>query len=141
MLRNHIITVCLATAAFVAVLYVDDRAVAQANAKARVFELRTYTAADGRMEALLDRFRNHSMGLLKKHGIESIAYWVAVDDPQTTLVYIVAHPNREAAAKSWKEFGDDPEWKAVVQETQKEGALTKKIDRLFLEATDFSPMK
>ena len=38
--------------------------VAQAQSS-RVFELRTYTAADGKLQALSDRFRDHTVALAR----------------------------------------------------------------------------
>ena len=131
-----------AVVAFVAGLSVD-RAVVSAQAKNRVFELRIYTAPEGRLQPLLARFRDHSVALLRKHGMPTVGFWVAADAPQSanTLVYILAHPNREEADKSWKVFNDDPEWKTLVAETEKDGRVWTKLDRLWLKPTDFSAMK
>jgi hypothetical protein len=41
----------------------------------RLFQLRTYTAREGQMEAVLERFRKHGVDLFKKHGIEVIGFW------------------------------------------------------------------
>lgn len=55
----------------------------------RVFELRTYTAAEGKLADLQAMFRNHTTTFFAKHGIAGIAYWVPQDAPlsSTTLVY------------------------------------------------------
>src|SRR6187431_894296 len=70
----------------------------------RCFEMRTYYAAPGKLEALNARFRDHTCALFKKHGIENIGYWIPTDaDKGATnkLVYILAHKSREEAKKSW----------------------------------------
>ena len=41
----------------------------------RAFELRTYTAAPGKMDALNTRFREHTIELFKKHGMDVIGFW------------------------------------------------------------------
>ncbi len=105
-----------------------------------VYELRTYTAAPGKMPELQKRFRDHTMQLFEKHGMKNIGYWVPTDKPET-LVYIVAHKSREAANKSWAGFMADPEWKAVYKESQKNGSLTSKVERVYMNPTDFSPLK
>ena len=110
----------------------------------RVFELRTYTAAPGKFEALKARFRNHTMKLFEKHGMTNIGYWIPADAPnsENTLIYILAYPNREAAKKSWAGFRADPEWQAVVKETQKDGPLTAKSpDSVYMVPADFSQIK
>src|SRR5919107_5869616 len=81
--------------------------VAHAQGSTRVFEMRTYTAAPGKFEALQKRFRDHTLRLFEKHGMTSIGYWVPADPPnsENTLVYILAHKSREAAKASWAAFG------------------------------------
>jgi hypothetical protein len=113
-------------------------------AQSRVFELRVYTANDGKLEALKARFRDYTTAIFKKHHMEVIAYWTPQkDDPKSkdTFIYILAHPSREAATKNWAEFRTDPEWVKVQTESEKDGPLAKKIDSTFMDALPFSPLK
>ena len=116
---------------------------AVALAENRVYELRTYTAAEGKLEALKARFRDHTITIFKKHGIESIGYWVPQDGDRSknTLIYIVAHPSREAATKNWAEFQADPEWKKVAAESEANGKLVLKVESVFMDPTEFSKLK
>jgi hypothetical protein len=116
--------------------------VAHAQGK-RVFELRTYTAPEGKLADLHARFRNHTMRIFKKHGIENIAYFAPQDAPlsQNTLVYLIAHPSRDAAKQNWAEFQKDPEWQKVANESQVNGKIVAKVESVFLDATDYSPLK
>ncbi len=109
----------------------------------RVFELRTYHAAPGKMDALNARFRDHTCELFKKHGMTIIGFWNPNDakDADKTLVYLLAFPSREAADRSWKAFMNDPEWTKAKEASEKEGKLVDKIERVFLNPTDYSPMK
>ena len=109
----------------------------------RVFELRTYHAAPGKMDALNSRFRDHTCALFKKHGMTIIGFWNPSDakNADKTLIYLLAFPSREAADKSWKDFAADPEWKKAKDESEKEGKLVEKVERIFLNPTDYSPMK
>jgi hypothetical protein len=110
----------------------------------RVFELRTYHTNDGKLDDLHTRFRDHTCALLKKHGAELIGFWTPLDEKDGKggkLVYLVAFPTREAATKTWEEFGNDPEWKKVYEESHKNGKLVKNVERVFLEPTDYSEMK
>jgi len=106
-----------------------------------VYELRIYHAASGKLGELLARFREHTTKLFDRHGIKSIAYWTPIDEPEknNTLIYILQHPSREAAASNWKSFQDDPEWKSVKEKSEANGKLADKIDSTFLTLTDFSP--
>jgi hypothetical protein len=115
-----------------------------AFADSRVFELRVYTASEGKLEALKARFRDHTTAIFKKHHMEVIGYWTPQSsDPKSkdTFIYILAHPSREAADKNWKEFQADPEWTKVKTESEKEGVLAKKVESTFMDATSFSPLK
>jgi hypothetical protein len=109
----------------------------------RVFELRTYHAAPGKMEALQARFRDHTCKLFEKHHMTIIGFWNPTDEQQAkqTLVYLLAFPSKEAAVKSWKDFGADPEWKAVKEVSEKNGRLVDRIESVYLNPTDYSPLK
>ena len=109
----------------------------------RVYELRTYHCYDGKLETLKTRFRDHTIEIFKRHGIESIGYWVPQDPElaKNTLVYLIVHPSREAARKNWAAFQADPEWKKVAADSEKDGKIVIKVDSLFLDPTDFSMLK
>src|ERR1700676_2797476 len=104
-----------------------------------VYELRIYHAVPGKLENLVARFRDHTMKLFADHGIKSVAYWTALDEPvkSSTFFYILEHPSREAAAANWKVFQDDPEWKRVKAKSEENGKLVEKIDSTYLTLTDF----
>lgn len=116
---------------------------ALACAKGPVYELRTYTAADGKLDALKARFRDHVVGIFKKHGMESIGYFVPEDPDKSknTLIYILKHPSREEAEKHWTDFQNDPEWKKVSAESEANGKLVLKVERVWLDPTEFSALK
>jgi hypothetical protein len=110
----------------------------------RCFELRTYYAAPGKLEALNKRFRDHTCALFKKHGMEVVGFWMPADKEQgaeNKLIYLLAHKNRDAAKQSWKDFGNDPDWKKARTESEVNGILTEKVESVFLSATDYSPLK
>lgn len=114
-----------------------------AQANHRVFEIRTYTAAPGRLDALKARFRDHTIAIFNKHGMTSIGYWTPQDSPQSqnTLIYILAHPSRETAQKNWDAFRNDPEWVKVKADSEANGPLTTKVESVFADPTDFSAMQ
>jgi hypothetical protein len=117
-----------------------------------VYELRVYTAAEGKLPELLARFREHTTKLFERHGIQNVAYWTAIEASSTapggssepgpnanrTLVYILKYPSREEARASWKAFQDDPEWQQVRRKSEENGKLVEKVDSTFMTLTDFS---
>jgi len=116
---------------------------AQAQAGGKVFELRTYTAPDGKLPLLQKRFRDHTIRIFEKHGMKSVGYWVPQDAPEkdNTLIYVISHANRDAAKVSWANFSADPEWKKVSAESQVDGPIVSKVVSVYMDATDYSPIK
>ncbi len=116
--------------------------VAQAQGE-RIFEMRTYTAHPGRLDALNARFRDHTTRIFDKHGMTNVGYWTPQEAPlsENTLVYILAHDSREAGQESWDAFRADPEWSQVAEESQRDGRIVESVDVLWLEATDYSKIK
>jgi hypothetical protein len=116
---------------------------ADAPAGGRVYELRTYHTFPGRLEALHKRFREHTMKLFEKHGMTNIAYWTPQDSPakESTLIYVISHASREAAKANWAAFSADPEWQKVSEDSQKDGKIVERVESVFMDATDYSPVK
>ena len=117
---------------------------AATNNSSRIVELRTYTASAGNIDNLHDRFRNHTLGLFKKHGITNIAYFKPTDEKQKdVLIYLIAHNDKPAADASWKAFRADADWvKAkAASEVKGGGSLTTKVESVFMTSTDYSPIK
>lgn len=105
----------------------------------RCFEMRTYFAAPGKLDALHKRFREHTCALFEKHGMTNIGYWTPVENPDFRLVYVLSYPSRDARDKSWKQFASDPDWKAAYKASEVDGKLVANVESTFLGATDFSP--
>lgn len=104
-----------------------------------VYELRTYFAAPGKLDDLSARFRNNTIRIFANHQMQSIGYWIPIDNPDNKLIYILAYPSREAREASWKAFSDDPEWQAVAKASEANGKLVTKVESVFMLATDYSP--
>jgi hypothetical protein len=105
----------------------------------RVFEMRVYYAAEGKLDALQSRFRDHTTALFEKHGITNIGYWTPVDNSESELIYFLAYPNREAREQSWKAFMADPQWQKAYKASEVDGKLVAKVVSKFFTATDYSP--
>ena len=128
-LRHGSFAICLALAIAATAARADE-----------VFELRIYTANEGKLDALHERFRNHTMALFEKHGMRNVAYWIDTDTPNT-LVYVVAHKDRASAAKSWRAFVADPAWQAAYAASIANGQIVADIESRFMSATDYSPLR
>lgn len=108
------------------------------SAAGACYELRVYYAAEGKLDALHARFRDHTCALFTKHGMTNIGYWTPLENPERKLYYILRHASRDAAKASWKAFIGDPDWKKAAAASEKDGKLVAKIESTFLTATDYS---
>ena len=112
-----------------------------ADSSGPVYELRTYTTHPGKLDALLARFRDHTLRIFEKHGMVNVAYWVPMEEKDgagTKLVYLLSHKNRDAAKESWKAFSADPQWKDVAKKSEAGGKIVAKVESVFLTSTDYS---
>ena len=122
----------------------------------RMFELRTYTTAPDRLKNLHARFRDHTCEIFENHGMTNVAYWTPMDEKKgkaNTLIYIISHfgkaqafpllhHGKAQAKKNWKGFGGDLAWQKARAASEADGKiLAKRPVRLYLNATDFSPIK
>lgn len=131
-------------ASLLAALFTPPTAAAADQAvSGKIYELRTYIAQPGKLDALHARFRNHTCKLFQKHGMELVGFWTPVEgeEASNTLIYIVAFPSAEAQKKAWQAFRDDPVWQKAKAESEKDGLLVKEVLSKNLAATDYSPAR
>jgi hypothetical protein len=109
----------------------------------RTFELRTYYCPPGKLPNLLARFRDHTIKLFRQHGMESIAYWTTIDSAGTQphLVYMLAHPSKDAATANWAAFRSDPAWVSAKADSEKDGPIVEKTESIFLNPLPFSAIR
>jgi hypothetical protein len=107
-------------------------------ADTRLFEMRVYYAAEGKLDALNARFRDHTLKLFTKHGMTNLGYFVPTKNTDNKLVYFLAYADRAARDASWKAFGADPAWKSAQKASEVNGKLITKVESAFLTATDYA---
>jgi hypothetical protein len=109
----------------------------------KVFELRIYTATPGNLDNLHARFRDHTTRIFGNHGMKVVGYWTPTseEESENTLVYMLEHASQDAADASWRAFGQDPEWGRVAEVSNANGQILGGIERRYMKATDYSPMK
>ena len=110
----------------------------------KFYEMRTYHAAPGKLEELHKRFRDHTIALFKKHGMEIVGFYGPTDKEdgsETKLIYILGYPSHEARDASWKAFQADPAWVKARTESELNGKLVDKVDAVYMNATDYAGHK
>jgi len=143
-LKTRLLSAAVLSAAFLAgfatrgIVMPGD--VVHAQTATKVYELRTYTVPEDRLEALHARFRNHTLRMFQKHGMTNVVYFRPQDPAKarTTLTYLIAHPSRAAADQNWAAFRADPEWQKIAADS---GVGPVKVANEFFEPADYSPMK
>ena len=108
-------------------------------ADSRYFELRIYYCHPGRLDALIERFQNHTTKIFEKHGMENIGYWVPVSNEKNALYYILAYPNKDARDKSWAAFSSDPQWKEVQSKSEESGKIVASVESVFMNFSEIMP--
>jgi hypothetical protein len=131
----------LGAAAMMAAAGMGEASAQDAVTDETVYELRMYHLNEGMQPKILARFRTKETELFARYGMHGVGYWVPTDEPLAgrTIVYLLRHKSRAAAAESWAKFGADPEWVALRKESEKDGAFVKLHESIFLKLTDFSP--
>jgi hypothetical protein len=133
------------TAALVLLLggYAIGRAAQPQPTAAHVYELRTYTAVEGKLDAINARFRDHTRQIFERHNMKSVGYWTPSEGPLAgkTLIYVLEHPSRDEATKNWAAFRADPEWVKVKAESEAAGPIVAKTESVFMTPTDYSAIK
>lgn len=97
-----------------------------------IYELREYKAAEGKLEALHARFRDETLALFQKHGIEVVGFWSKKEDP-SVLLYVCRFADEEQQKAAWAAFAADPDWKRVKAESEADGPLTTRMSSVILE--------
>ena len=138
MKRLLLLSLLLAAATFAASSH-QSAAVAAPGDDGPVYEMRTYWAHPGKLDALHARFRDHTVRLFEKHGMRNLGYWTPIENPDQKLVYVIQHAGREARQKAFQAFGADPEWQKARAESEANGPLVAKAESVLLRATDYSP--
>jgi len=111
----------------------------------RCFELRMYTVDPSRdgvgqfkggIDDLHKRFREGEVEVFKKSGVEVLAVWQNLDDPNT-LIYLLAYKDRAARDAGWAAFGADVKW----TELRTKYFVPLNTKAIMMCAADYSPLK
>ena len=107
-----------------------------------IYELRTYEAALGKMQALQDRFAAHTVRLFGKHGMTIVGFWTPmIGEWSNQLIYLLGYADLAAREQSWAGFLADPEWIRARADSEKDGPLVARLRNQILKPTAFSPLK
>ena len=106
-----------------------------------IYEYRRYEAVPGRMPALNERFKNHTLGLFEKHGIKVIGFWEAIIGTNNVLHYLLAFDDLGHRERAWASFQADEEWIKARAESEKDGPIVARLNAEIWRASTYSPMQ
>ena len=116
-------------------------AVAQSHVvEAPVYQLRIYELYPQTKAAFHDRFRDHAMRIMRRHGFEIVSMWETGTAEKPEFAYMLRWPGETEMKAAWSAFMADEEWARIKRETPAEhrpivGAIQDRTLRL----TDYSP--
>ena len=108
-----------------------------------IYELRTYWAAPGKIEALHQRFMTVTLKVFERHHMEVVGFWTP--DPVTPesgdLVYMMRFADQAAMQAAWDAFRADPEWIEGRAASEKDGRLVDRLTSQVLKPTEYSALQ
>ncbi|MDR7127747.1 hypothetical protein J2X69_000075 [Algoriphagus sp. 4150] len=111
--------------------------------KSGIFQLRTYTCVDGRLDNLITRFKDHTQDLFEKQGLRNYPYWVTVekDGSQPKLIYLLGDKDQASFERDFQNFVKDPAWIKARNASEEDGKIVERVDAVFFRTLPFSPLK
>jgi hypothetical protein len=107
-----------------------------------ILEMRVYHCAPGRLPALHDRFRNHTLGFFATHGIRQVGFWTTlIGESNHALTYLLQWDSLSEREQKWNAFQTDPEWMAIRAASEATQPIVQRIENQFLVPTDYSAMR
>lgn len=107
-----------------------------------IYQLRIFKDHPGRVQAHLDRFRDHTNELLEKHGAKMVGCWRALDEGhKDEVVYLVAYESVESMEAGQRAFNTDPEQARMVAASEEDGPIIISRDNWVLEPAECSVLK
>ncbi|MBF6061098.1 NIPSNAP family protein [Nocardia terpenica] len=105
-----------------------------------IYEIREYTTVPGRMQALVNRFNDHTMKLFAKHSVEVVFISLTElgDNSNNELVYVLKFDSYADMADKWARFVADPEWITVKAESEADGPIIAKMRRRMVSPAAFA---
>ena len=104
-----------------------------------LYELREYTAVPGKMPALIRRFKEHTLAMFEKQGMEVVFIGPTEfgDNSSNELVYIMRFESYREMQEQWATFVSNPEWQAVKEKSEVDGPLVAQVHRRLVNTALF----
>ena len=101
-----------------------------------IYELRIYHMHPGRMQAIVNRFKDGTLGLFPRHGIRVADFWLDAEGREA-LYYVCEFESLEAKQTAWASFMADPEWIKLKAESEMDGPIVERVESFAMERAFF----
>jgi hypothetical protein len=101
-----------------------------------LYELRIYSTHAGRMDAILQRFGQHTLSIFERLEMKVYDFWI----DQTglpKLYYVMEYKDMEERQRQWDTFWQDPEWIEVKRKSEESGPIVEKLEEIFMRRAEF----
>jgi hypothetical protein len=104
-----------------------------------IYEVREYTTVPGRMPALVKRFKDHTLGYFREHGIEVVFMTLTElgSNSNNELVYVLRYDSYDDMVTKWGAFQADPGWQEARSASEADGPIVASITRRVLSPAAF----
>ncbi len=119
----------------------EEAAIGLKTRMAMIYELRIYTAHPGKLQALIERFRDVVCGFFEQYGIETVGFWTNTIEGRTDeLCYLLAYEDLAHREHAWAALRADSDFKSQMAASEKHGPLVHSSEKRIMVPTDFSPL-
>ena len=101
-----------------------------------IYELRVYHILPGKMEAINNRFANHTLKLFAENGVNVSDFWVDATGAER-LYYICEFEDEEAMAAAWKKHQSDPRWIEARAASEVDGKLIERVESYIMKQAPY----
>jgi hypothetical protein len=103
-------------------------------------QLRIYEIPRANEGLFHDRFRDHALRIMARHGFAVRSIWRSEHQDKVEFVYLLDWPDAATMKTAWAAFMADPEWAAIKKETgARHGRFVDAISDRTLEPLSWSP--
>jgi hypothetical protein len=90
---------------------------------AKIYEIREYEIAPGKMKAFVDRFANTVLRIFQRYEIKVVLFLDPVTGPSNEAKFILEWNSLAEREARWDAFKADPEWLAESAESDEDGPI------------------
>ena len=113
---------------------------APATTPAPLQQLRIYEIPRTNEGVFHDRFRDHALRIMARHGFAVRSIWRSEHEGKVEFVYLLDWPDAATMKAAWAAFMADEEWAAIKKETgARHGRFVDAISDRTLEPAPYSP--